>query len=164
MGILPLQFAEGQDVESLGLTGEEVFDFPGLKALLDAKFANGRNLKWPGPPRPMAHRRGSRRRFASTLRRKFSITRTAAFSNTYCEGWPGITSGSREKSKAPDLIPGAFSIFEPQLNSDTHAEFCGLSLIAGVRVKVAWSTAVEFVTQAQLAAHVDTKRSNTHRY
>ena len=45
MGILPLQFADGQNVESLGLTGEEVFDFPGLKALLDAKFANGRALK-----------------------------------------------------------------------------------------------------------------------
>jgi len=45
MGILPLQFAEGQNVESLGLTGEEVFDFPGLKSLLDAKFANGKTLK-----------------------------------------------------------------------------------------------------------------------
>ncbi|MBW4027481.1 MAG: aconitate hydratase [Acidobacteria bacterium] len=45
MGILPLQFAEGQDVASLGLTGEEVFDFPGLKALLDTKLANGRTLK-----------------------------------------------------------------------------------------------------------------------
>ncbi|WP_446744873.1 aconitate hydratase AcnA [Silvibacterium acidisoli] len=44
MGILPLQFAEGQNVESLGLTGEEVFDFPGLKSLLDEKFANGRTL------------------------------------------------------------------------------------------------------------------------
>jgi aconitate hydratase len=45
MGILPLQFVEGQNVENLGLTGEEVFDFPGLKALLDAKFANGKTLK-----------------------------------------------------------------------------------------------------------------------
>lgn len=44
MGILPLQFAPGQNVESLGLTGEEVFDFPGLKSLLDAKFANGKKL------------------------------------------------------------------------------------------------------------------------
>jgi aconitate hydratase len=44
MGILPFQFAEGQNAESLGLTGEELFDFPGLKALLDAKFANGRTL------------------------------------------------------------------------------------------------------------------------
>jgi aconitate hydratase len=45
MGILPLQFAPGQNVESLGLTGEEVCDFPGLKKLLNEKFANGRTLK-----------------------------------------------------------------------------------------------------------------------
>ncbi|MGH9585952.1 MAG: aconitate hydratase AcnA [Acidobacteriaceae bacterium] len=45
MGILPLQFAEGQTVESLGLTGEEVFDISGIKKLLDTKFANGRTLK-----------------------------------------------------------------------------------------------------------------------
>ncbi len=44
MGILPLQFAEGESVESLGLTGEEVFDFTGLKPMLAAKFANGRTL------------------------------------------------------------------------------------------------------------------------
>ncbi|HET9913775.1 MAG TPA: aconitate hydratase AcnA, partial [Anaerolineales bacterium] len=30
MGILPLKFIEGQNVESLGLTGEEVFDIEGL--------------------------------------------------------------------------------------------------------------------------------------
>ena len=45
MGILPLQFDAGQNVESLGLTGEEVYDFGGLTALLKAKFANGRTLK-----------------------------------------------------------------------------------------------------------------------
>ncbi len=44
MGILPLQFVNGETVESLGLTGEETYSFPGLKALLDAKFANGREL------------------------------------------------------------------------------------------------------------------------
>jgi aconitate hydratase len=44
MGILPLQFAPGENVESLGLTGEEVFDFPGLTALLAAKFAGGKTL------------------------------------------------------------------------------------------------------------------------
>jgi aconitate hydratase len=44
MGILPLQFEDGQNVESLGLTGEEVYDFPGLTALLGAKFAGGRAL------------------------------------------------------------------------------------------------------------------------
>jgi aconitate hydratase len=45
MGILPLQFEGGQNVESLGLTGEEVFDFPGLTKLLKEKFAGGRTLE-----------------------------------------------------------------------------------------------------------------------
>jgi len=45
MGILPLQFKAGQNVESLGLTGEETYDFPGLTSLLDAKFADGHMLK-----------------------------------------------------------------------------------------------------------------------
>ncbi|MDR3774360.1 MAG: aconitate hydratase AcnA [Terracidiphilus sp.] len=45
MGILPLQFAEGQTAESLGLTGEEVYDFAGLTALLGSKFSGGRAVK-----------------------------------------------------------------------------------------------------------------------
>jgi aconitate hydratase len=45
MGILPLQFEAGQNVESLGLTGEEVYDFAGLTALLGSKFAGGRTLR-----------------------------------------------------------------------------------------------------------------------
>ncbi len=45
MGILPLQFEAGENVESLGLTGEEVFDIPGLKAMLQAKFADGKKLQ-----------------------------------------------------------------------------------------------------------------------
>jgi aconitate hydratase len=45
MGILPLQFADGQNAESLGLTGEEVYDFAGLTTLLTSKFAGGRTLK-----------------------------------------------------------------------------------------------------------------------
>ena len=44
MGILPLQFENEDSVESLSLTGEETYTFPGLKALLDARFANGREL------------------------------------------------------------------------------------------------------------------------
>ncbi|HWG20214.1 MAG TPA: aconitate hydratase AcnA [Terracidiphilus sp.] len=44
MGILPLQFEEGQNAESLGLTGEEVYDFAGLTDLLKEKFSNGRTL------------------------------------------------------------------------------------------------------------------------
>jgi aconitate hydratase len=45
MGILPLQFEAGESVESLGLTGEEVYDFPGLEGLLAAKLASGKTLK-----------------------------------------------------------------------------------------------------------------------
>jgi aconitate hydratase len=44
MGILPLQFEPGQTVESLGLTGEEIYSFAGLKAMLDSKFAGGKAL------------------------------------------------------------------------------------------------------------------------
>jgi len=45
MGILPLQFEAGENVESLGLTGEETFTLEGLKAMLDGKFADGKKLK-----------------------------------------------------------------------------------------------------------------------
>ncbi len=45
MGILPLQFEDGQNVETLSLTGEEVFSFPGLTSLLKEKLANGRTLQ-----------------------------------------------------------------------------------------------------------------------
>jgi aconitate hydratase len=33
MGVLPLQFPEGQTAESLGLTGEETFDIAGITEL-----------------------------------------------------------------------------------------------------------------------------------
>ena len=33
MGVLPLQFPEGQTADSLGLTGRETFDFSGITAL-----------------------------------------------------------------------------------------------------------------------------------
>ena len=42
MGILPLQFEQGENAESLGLTGEEILrDYRGLKEMLDSKFAGG---------------------------------------------------------------------------------------------------------------------------
>jgi aconitate hydratase len=44
MGILPLQFESGQNIESLGLTGEEVYDFAGLSKLLASRFAAGKAL------------------------------------------------------------------------------------------------------------------------
>ena len=45
MGILPLQFEEGQTAESLSLTGEEVYDFHGLTSLLAARLAGTRTLE-----------------------------------------------------------------------------------------------------------------------
>ncbi|MGB6830647.1 MAG: aconitate hydratase, partial [Terracidiphilus sp.] len=45
MGILPLQFAAGETVESLGLTGEETYDFASLTDLLKTKFADGRVMR-----------------------------------------------------------------------------------------------------------------------
>ena len=37
MGVLPLQFPEGQDRESLGLTGDEEFTITGITALNDGE-------------------------------------------------------------------------------------------------------------------------------
>ncbi len=44
MGILPLEFSGGESVASLGLTGEEVFDFPGLRTLLANRLESSRSL------------------------------------------------------------------------------------------------------------------------
>jgi aconitate hydratase len=45
MGILPLQFREDENVDVIGLTGEEYYHFPGLVDLIDSGFANGRTLR-----------------------------------------------------------------------------------------------------------------------
>jgi aconitate hydratase len=37
MGVLPLQFPEGEDADSLGLTGEETFDIVGITELNDGR-------------------------------------------------------------------------------------------------------------------------------
>ena len=44
MGILPLQFKHGENVASLGLSGEEVYDLEGLPALLAGNFAGGKEI------------------------------------------------------------------------------------------------------------------------
>ncbi|MGA8621708.1 MAG: aconitate hydratase AcnA [Candidatus Sulfotelmatobacter sp.] len=44
MGILPLQFKSGENAESLKLTGEEVFEFTGIRDVVD-HFAAGREIK-----------------------------------------------------------------------------------------------------------------------
>ncbi|MFM7150737.1 MAG: aconitate hydratase, partial [Gemmataceae bacterium] len=45
MGILPLQFRTGENVASLGLTGEETFDIQGLSQVLSSGFVAGRELE-----------------------------------------------------------------------------------------------------------------------
>src|SRR6185369_9779274 len=44
MGIVPLEFAPGENAASLGLTGEEVYETVGLPGLLESGFAQGRQL------------------------------------------------------------------------------------------------------------------------
>ena len=45
MGVLPLQFREGESAASLGLTGEESFDIQGLPALLEGEYRSGQELE-----------------------------------------------------------------------------------------------------------------------
>ena len=63
MGILPLQFAPGESVDSLGLTGHELFDLEGLSDAIVTGFASGRTLT------VRAHRSdGTTREFSATIR------------------------------------------------------------------------------------------------
>ncbi len=63
MGILPLQFGAGDNAESLGLTGEEVYSIEGLAPLLDSEFASGREVT------VVAERGdGAKHRFSATVR------------------------------------------------------------------------------------------------
>jgi len=52
MGVLPLQFREGENAESLGLTGEEVFEITGVAEKLNAGEA---------PPREVTVKAGDKR-------------------------------------------------------------------------------------------------------
>jgi len=44
MGVVPLEFRAGETAETLGLTGDEVYDIVGLPAMLACNFATGRDL------------------------------------------------------------------------------------------------------------------------
>ncbi len=63
MGILPLQFENGESAESLGLTGEEVYDIAGLSAMLEAKCAHGRTLQVKA-----TSANGTQKEFSATVR------------------------------------------------------------------------------------------------
>ena len=87
MGILPLQFAEGQNAESLGLTGEEVYDFAGLAELLSSRFAAGKILTVKATAADGTVKADSSPRSASTRRRRSSTSSTAAFCSMCCGSW-----------------------------------------------------------------------------
>jgi len=45
MGVLPLQFLAGETAESLGLTGDEVFEIKGIRELVNKdKFSSGQQV------------------------------------------------------------------------------------------------------------------------
>ena len=74
MGVLPLQFPEGQTADSLGLTGEETFDITGVTELNDGST--------PQPSRSPPARSASTRSSGSTPPAKPTTTATAASCNT----------------------------------------------------------------------------------
>src|SRR5437867_404772 len=43
MGVLPLQFKPGENADTLGLSGEEIYDFEGLPAVLQT-FGLGKHI------------------------------------------------------------------------------------------------------------------------
>ena len=85
MGVLPLQYAEGQSAASLGLTGHEVFSVTGLGSLNDGVTAEdgGRVGPWRG-----SGWSSSRPACASTRRWRPSTTATGGSSPTCCARWP----------------------------------------------------------------------------
>jgi aconitate hydratase len=44
MGVLPLQFQPGESVQTLGLSGEELFTIEGLPEAVAGRFAGGKTL------------------------------------------------------------------------------------------------------------------------
>lgn len=63
MGILPLQFMNGESAATLGLTGKETFEVQGLKSAIDSRFASGREVKVVA-----RHENGSFKEFMATVR------------------------------------------------------------------------------------------------
>ncbi len=61
MGVLPLQYPEGENAESLGLTGDETFDITGVTALNDGTVPRTVHVKVTGPD-------GSEKEFDAVVR------------------------------------------------------------------------------------------------
>ena len=77
MGVLPLQYPEGETAESLGLTGEETFSISGVTELNDG--TTPRTVKVTA-----RRRRSSTPRSGSTPRARRTTTATAGSCSTCC--------------------------------------------------------------------------------
>ncbi len=84
MGVLPLEFAAGTTWQSLGLTGEEVFDIP----TLDDNLKPRQKLKVVATS-PTASAKNSKPPSASTRRSNSTTTATAAFCRRCCGSYSG---------------------------------------------------------------------------
>ena len=83
MGVLPLQYPEGQNAESLGLTGEETFSISGVTALNNG--GTPKTVKVKADPSTGSDKRWSSTRWcASTPRARRTTTATAASCSTSC--------------------------------------------------------------------------------
>ena len=105
MGVLPLQFAEGESAATLGLTGHEVFRFVGVDRPRRGRSAASHD---PGV-RPTD--RSSRRSRASTRRSSGTCSSRAGSCRTPCGIWPslGDARGRLRSSGRPrcvSLTPG----------------------------------------------------------
>ena len=81
MGVLPLQFPEGESYESLGLNGTETYDISGVEEL--NKGVTPKTVHVPPPTRTVP-RPNSMPSFASIRQAKRTTTATEVFSSTSC--------------------------------------------------------------------------------
>ena len=92
MGVLPLQYPEGENAESLGLSGEETFEITGVEAMNDGERRPPSRSRRPG----MATTSSSTRWSASTPRASSATTGTAGSCTTCCAA--SATADARDAS------------------------------------------------------------------
>ena len=102
MGVLPLQFPEGESAESLGLDGTETFSVTGVTALNEGTIP--KTVEVVAARRRMAPPWTSTRWSASTPPARRSTSATAASSSTSCarSSPPPDTQAARSTNASPD--------------------------------------------------------------
>ena len=96
MGVLPLQYADGQNAASLGLTGHEIFTITGLGSLNDGMPPRRSRCG----PRTVTGWSSSRPGCASTRRWRPSTTGTGGSCPTCCARWRAEPADARGLSVA----------------------------------------------------------------